>query len=154
MMNNEIEALFYIEKKGLCCCFTLAIIIHLGILCTLGTFLKIYAYDNPDREAWLGHISVEGNSLSLQMGLYASEQDLKAANATSNIHVHARLVAWFTWGFWNNILPIVIGAVFLFLALINPAVSLVFQGVFGCLSCCSSISWFITGIIWRWSADT
>ena len=39
----------------------LAVITVLGVWVTMIILFGIYAYDNPDREAWLGHISVEGN---------------------------------------------------------------------------------------------
>ena len=89
----------------MCCLCTCGCTV-LGIWLLLVIYLGIYSFNNPDNDAWLGHLEVAGNSKVLQMQLYPNETDLKAANATHNVHVHARLVTWFTWGFWNFMAPI------------------------------------------------
>ena len=87
------------------------------------------------------------------MQLFASYEELSAAGGNNNVHMHARLVSWFTWGFYNFVLPI---AVLPFVACClcsSPAAGLMCYGCTTMSCACSMLAWFITGIIWRFSTD-
>lgn len=104
----------FTQNKAVCCCVSLTCLIFVGVWLTFLIYLGIYSFDNPDKDAWLGHVPVKENIKSIQMELYPSEQALKTAGADSQyIHMHARLVAWFTWGFFTHISPF--GTIFLVL---------------------------------------
>ena len=124
----------------------------LGAWITFLIFLGIYGFNNPDKDAWLGY--TQDSNKDISMKLYDNELDMKLAGATNNLHMHARLVAWFTWGFWNNLVPIMTSIVVgILYKTCNATFASVFWATMGCLTCCSSLGWFVTGIIWRWSSD-
>ena len=120
---------------------------------TFIVYLGIYGFSNPDSDAWVGHLSVPDNSKTFRMELYPTEEAMKGANATNNVHMHGRLVAWFTWGFWNCMTPIILAICLHFTAKVLPAVSEICRVGVMLGTCCSSVGWFITGIMWRWSSD-
>ena len=88
------------------------------------------------------------------MQLFASYEELSTAGGGKNyVHMHARLVSWFTWGFYNLAVPIAMVPFVACCLYQIPFVGLMCYAT-TMLSCaCSSLAWFITGIIWRWSTD-
>lgn len=59
------------------------------------------------------------------MHLYATENEALNANATKNVHMHARLVAWFTWGFFENIAVLGIVPIVVLCYVCNPVAGMV-----------------------------
>ena len=109
-------------------------------------FFYIYAIDNPDRQAWYGFDLVTGNQK-----LFESENS--ASQESELIDIHSRFVAWFFWGFVMFITPLLAGALLLAAYIVSPIMG----------NCCSVIgimafgtsylSWYITGIVWRFRKD-
>ena len=52
----------------------------------LTVYLGVYAFNNPDKEAWYGVVDEDSEAL------YASEADGKMVNATELVDIHKRFV--------------------------------------------------------------
>ena len=115
---------------GSCC-------ILFSLYVTLIVYLGIYSYSNPDSDAWVGHLAVPDNSKTFRMELYPTEEAMKGANATNNVHMHGRLVAWFTWGFWNCITPFIMMVIAAVTKKVLPTASAVCTGIVMSGACCS-----------------
>ena len=121
-----------------------------GLFCIAGivkvVFFALYAFDNPDREAWYG--------LDLQTGqpkLFESENG--ASLDTELDDIHGRITSWFFWGFMMFITPIFVSMTVLALALVSP----LFSRICGMLTLftfgASYVAWYISGIIWRFNKE-
>ena len=62
-------------------------VISLAIWVTFVVFLGIYAFDNPDKDVWLGYLA-SNDPANPRMELYATEAALKSANAINPVHMH------------------------------------------------------------------
>ena len=141
------------QNKAVCCCASSICIVLFGVWLTFMIYLGVFAFDNPDKDVWLGHMQESGDK-AVKMQLFSSYEELTAANANSHVHMHGRLVAWFTWGFYQFILPIALLPIVACLLICGGPVAGLFCYAATMLSCgCSVMAWFITGIIWRWSTD-
>ena len=110
---------------------------------TFLTFLGKYAYNNPDGPAWYGNIAGQGT-------LTPTEADLIAQGATDIVDVHSRFVAWFLWGFWQALLPVLSGvAAGLTTAFGVPQLGACLGGLGGCGIGCGGLFWWIYGMVWR-----
>ena len=67
--------------------------------------------------------------------------------------MHARLVSWFTWGFFNYVVAIAILPFVVCCLYKSPSVGLMCYATTMMSCSCSGLAWFISGIIWRWSTD-
>lgn len=125
------------------------------VLCTacsaapivLTVYMGIYAFNNPDNPAWLG------TSPELENKLYADEAAGLADNAQSMVDIHNRFVNWFMWGFITMIAPIGSALLYAMLIFISPALAQFCGGTLSCAIGCSSIAWWIVGIVWRFRSD-
>lgn len=76
-----------------CCCALSAVPIVLLV------YLGIYAFDNPDTDAWYGLVKKEHT-------LFATEDAGKLAGAEELVDIHSRFISWFLWGFIQMLAPI------------------------------------------------
>ena len=110
--------------------------------------MGIYAFNNPDSEAWLG-LGPDGNH-----ALYADKTAGDTANATELVDIHARFVFWFLWGFSQALLiPLSSMLLTVIGALIHPTLGTLCAGLTGCTMSCGGLAWWITGIVWRFRSD-
>ena len=127
-------------KAGLfVCCATC-----LAIPTVFATFLGIYAYNNPDQQAWYG--IVDG-----KQQLFADPSE--AGSNMDLVDIHSRFQTWFHWGFISMVaLPV------------NTLLMVLFMfcnATLGNICCCScifvtgstSLAWFISGLVWRFRQD-
>ena len=123
------------------------------LLCTIGPLiltisLGIYAFSNPDNEAWYGMVDDKH-------ALFANKGDGEAEEAQHLQNVHARFVAWFLWGF-IMILPVPIAsAVLIYIVnkLLSPRIAS-YCSVFNfCGGICSGLAWWCSGIVLRFRSD-
>ena len=70
-----------------CCIAPIVFIVYLGI----------YAFNNPDNDAWIGKTS--GNVDTSDFKLFNTQEDGSKGGATDLVDIHARFVSWFFWGF-------------------------------------------------------
>ena len=109
-------------------------------------FFGIYAFDNPDSEAWYGTDLTTG-----EPKLFESENG--ASQDSELIDVHERFVIWFFWGFTMFVAPFFAGILILVASLIAP----LFGQFCGMLAFCSFgasyLAWYVTGIVWRFRKD-
>ena len=113
-------------------------------------YLGIYAFNNPDSEAWLG-LSKSGKEEDF--ALFKDEAAGKAAQATELVDVHGRFLVWFLWGFIAQLSPIAVVILTSIFTLCHPGFGSFCGGVLGCAQCCGTLAWWITGIVWRFRAD-
>lgn len=113
----------------------------------LTVYQGIYAFNNPDNEAWLGVVPSGENKL------YADQEAGNLDKATGLVDIHARFVTWFLWGFLTSLSPLVMGLLFLVATLINPNLGGCMGAFNACAIGCSGLAWWITGIVWRFRAD-
>ena len=114
----------------------------------LMVYMGIYAFNNPDSDAW--HGVVEGGEFKLCED-EAAAQKLQAANA---VDIHGRFVAWFLWGSLVMLpAPIIAGLVAFLAMLVSPALGTFCSTLFGCAVSCGGLAWWITGIVWRFRSD-
>ena len=107
----------------------------------------IYAFNNPDKEAWLG-VLPSGDSK-----LLADQEAGNLEKATGLVDIHARFVTWFLWGFITALAPIGLIIVFLIATVINPNLGTCVNAVNTLAFGCSGLAWWITGIVWRFRND-
>ncbi len=107
----------------------------------------IYAFNNPDKEAWLG-ILPDG-----QNQLFADQEAGNLEKATGLVDIHARFITWFLWGFITALMPIALVLLFLAATVINPNLGTCVSAMNACAFGCSSLAWWITGIVWRFRSD-
>ena len=109
-------------------------------------YLGIYAFNNPDKEAWYGKVGDE-------QSLFVSHADGEGSSATDLANIHQRFVTWFLWGFIQTLAPIGIGLIGAIGAAINPVCGTALGGIGGCAMGCGGLAWWITGIVWRFRSD-
>lgn len=134
-----------IAKFGMCA--------GVAICCAVSTlpliffiFMTVYAFANPDKEAWYGKVG-ETNAL------YTNEDALKEANAAEMINIHGRFVSWFVWGFWMQIAPIGLLAITFSVSCCSAVGATILGIVLYTGLTCSMLAWWICGIVWRFRTD-
>ena len=110
-------------------------------------YVGIYAFNNPDSEAWLGTLDADENQL------FADKAAAEAATATNIVDIHNRFVIWFLWGFCQILAPLAAGILGGLAMLISPALANFIGGLSGCAVGCGGLAWWITGIVWRFRSD-
>ena len=122
-----------------------------GFLCCIAGIVKVvffalYAFDNPDREAWYG--------LDLQTGqpkLFESENG--ASMDTELDDIHGRITSWLLWGFMMFITPVFLSMTVLAVALVSPLFSRICGSLTLFIFGASYIAWYISGILWRFNKE-
>ena len=115
---------------------------------TFVVYLGIYAFNNPDNEAWVG-VAPTG-----KQALYADETAGTLAKATSLADIHGRFVSWFLWGFLQNLVLPVSAVLLIGLGmLINEGLGKCCGGLASLGMCCGGTAWWITGIVWRFRSE-
>ena len=104
-------------------------------------YLGKYAYGNPDLPAWYG---IEDGAETLK----STAEDF-SADALDVTDVHGKFVAWFTWGFWTQLLPILSVITAGLFTLLSAALGQCVMGLGGCGICCGGLFWWIFGMVWR-----
>ena len=114
----------------------------LVLLITFIVFLGIFAFANPNNAAFYG-VDTAGVET-----LYATQ------NPTGDLtDVHGDFVTWFTWGFYQQMLPVA-GLLLVGIAtMINASLAKFCQGVVSIGSVCGSLAWIIAGLVWRFRAS-
>ena len=126
----------------LCCCVCSAVPIIFMV------YLGIYAFNNPDQEAWYG-LDTDGKG-----ALFASEDAGLTGRATELVDIHARFVTWFLWGFIQTLVLPLSATILVGLGmLIHPSLGSFCSGLLGCGMSCGGLAWWITGIVWRFRSD-
>ena len=101
----------------------------------------VYAFGNPDKDAWVA-LDGEGN--------YKLGAD-EAAAGTGSTHIHKVFVSWFTWFVMNSLAPLVIAPLSMLFFKCSPGFGAICQICMCCAMCCSQLSWYIAGIVWRFN---
>lgn len=112
---------------------------------TFMVYLGRYGYNNPDLPAVYG---VASGAETLYPDVAAAE----AASAIDISDVHGHMHAWFLWGFWNQLLPILTGLVAALGMLLSPALGSCLGGLGMCGFSCGGLVWWIIGMVWRFNA--
>mmetsp|Transcript_23076 Transcript_23076/g.30711 ORF Transcript_23076/g.30711 Transcript_23076/m.30711 type:complete len:127 (-) Transcript_23076:370-750(-) len=120
----------------------------IAVLLTFVIYLGIYAFNNPDREAWVG-LAAETNDRTL----FRAHAELDASKAIQVVNIHSRFTAWFFWGFINWFAPLFIVTCAVLTCSINQFCGLVTISALSLASACSATAWFIVGAIWRFNKD-
>ena len=69
------------------------------------------------------------------------------------IDIHERFVCWFMWGFCMILAPLVSVILIALSSLISETLSIFCSGALTCAIACSSLAWWISGMIWRFRSD-
>lgn len=128
------------------CCLCSFICVAVSI--SLPVFMGIYAWGNPDKDAWYG-LTPESKH-----ALFEGEDQANESEATDIVHIHARFIAWFTWGF-IMLLPvplISIASICIMDKLCGPGVAAWCAAINSCGGCLTTMAWWTYGIVLRWSA--
>jgi len=138
-------------------CFGILCLIFYGIslLATLTLFgcLIWFGDSNPDNEgiyAMAPESVVNGVVFPRGPKMISDEMLNDGTAYTDDSNVHGTFVAWFMWGAINFMVLFV--SIIIMLIFRNAAVNML-ASVLKCYCCCSGIAWFITGLIWRFSAS-
>ena len=57
----------FVENKTLCCCVSLCCCVLMGVWLTFLIYLGMYSFSNPDKDAWLGHLTVADKTTVIAM---------------------------------------------------------------------------------------
>ena len=132
-----------LEGAGMCVQLTacLCACAKLAAFITFWVYLGIFAFNNPDNQAWYG----------VTAGVEGLSADQPAATATDVVDIHGRFVNWFLWGFINLVVCCGGG---LFAGIFSASVPVLGQccGFLASCSGCSGLAWWITGMVWRLNA--
>ena len=109
-------------------------------------YLGIYSFNNPDKPAWYGLIDGKPS-------LFANQEEATASNATELTNIHERFVAWFTWGFFQSLAPLLLAPFIASCMVLSPELGSACAIGSCCLMSCNALAWWTTGIIWRFKAD-
>ncbi len=136
-----------VKDAGACAmvCSCLCSLAMCGGWITFMVYLGKYAYGNPNSEAWYG----VANGAE---GLYASEAAGTAAGASELSDVHGHFVAWFTWGLWQQLLPILTALTAGLAMLLSPTLGTCVGSLGMCGFSCGGLVWWIMGMVWRFNA--
>lgn len=66
--------------------------------------------------------------------------------------MHSRFVGWYQWVFITNVTPLFGFLIVRLLKEVNESLSKCTNGCFGMIFGCSTLAWFITGLIWRFNS--
>jgi hypothetical protein len=125
-----------IAISGLCaltCC---------GGFITFCVFLGKYAFANPNSACFYGTDAAGAESIT---GVNNAEGTLT--------DVHGDFVTWFTWGFVQQMIPM-IGALLITLSTcIHHGLGSFCSGLVGCGAGCGGLAWWIAGLVWRYRAS-
>ena len=117
--------------------------VFLAAYITLSVFLGLYAFNNPDAQAY--YIS----------GTDTSQADLvpiiPANDADGVVPIHDHFVTWFTWMFINKIVLLCFPCIacLLYTICLNKKRGLICNQLFLISYCCSSLVALVMGLIWR-----
>jgi hypothetical protein len=76
-----------------------------AIFLTFVIYMAIFAFSNPDPEAWYGLSTTTTGGVSTTVDeLYATEALGTTDSAADLFDIHGRFITWFTWGFLNTML--------------------------------------------------
>ena len=130
--------------------FTLlgSLTITLAIFVTLCVYLGVYAFNNPDKKAWIGLLAD-----SNERALFKTAAEVEAAKVVQVVDIHARFVAWFFWGFLNWFGPLFLIVSAILTCSINQLFGIICAGVIGITYLCSTLAWLIVGAVWRFNTD-
>ena len=127
----------------------------IGCLCTLGccaaqvtliVYLGIFAFNNPDKEAWYG---VDSNG---DGKLFEQESDATITGDTDLKDVHGLFRLWFLWGFITALAPCASAPVLAIANCIHEMVGKFLGAIISCGIGCGGLAWWISGIVWRFNA--
>ena len=128
----------------------------IGCLCSLAccaaqvtfiVYLGIFAFNNPDMEAWYGK-QADGEGT-----LFAQESDATVTGDTELEDIHGKFVLWFMWGFIVSLAPCAAAPIMAIANCIHETVAKVLGGIISCGIGCGGLAWWISGIVWRFKAS-
>ena len=127
---------------GLGGCVLATSIIGVVLTTLIYVLFFIYAFANPDKDAWL---TSEGGNFKLSPDA--------ATAGTGALHIHAVFTGWFAWFFINMVAQwVILGISVLFFYLSLEWVGIAFQGIMSCLLGCSFLAMYIAGMVWRFNS--
>ena len=109
-------------------------------------YLGIYAFNNPDNEAWYGTDSKHNGQL------FAREADALSAQATEVVDIHAKFVLWFRWGFFMIISMFLSHIVIFAISSFHKMAGETIRGLLVYGFSCALLAWWVCGIIWRFNS--
>lgn len=113
-------------------------------------YLGIYAFNNPEPQAYY----IEGTNVS-QPELVPTVPDPNAL-AEGVTPIHDQFVLWFKWNFANSLVSFFVTpcVVFLIMRIMfsSPTCGKLMGCVYNCGICASSLTIYILGLMWRYSA--
>lgn len=121
----------------------------IAVLITFCVYLGVYAFNNPDKEAWIGIVNIDAN----ERVIFKTKGAVEAANAVQVVDIHARFVSWFLWGFINWFAPLFIVLLAVLTCSINQIFGAIAVSALSLASACSATAWFIVGAVWRFNLD-
>lgn len=114
----------------------------------LMVYLGIFAFANPDPNAWYGRLGDDPTSTG---ALFINKEAGIVQGAAEMINIHRHFENWFLWGFLLIVGPFVVGTLSLIAYLISKEAGMIFANVGLCLFGAVSLAWWILGIVWRFS---
>ena len=105
-------------------------------------YLGIYAFDNPDSPAWYG--IVDGKP-----GLFENHE----LESVELLDIHRRFASWFLWGFIHALAPWLLFLCVKVCTALSPKLGECSQILAICSYGCSTVAWWVTGIVWRFRPD-
>ena len=123
----------------------------LALFITFTVYLGIYGYNNPDPESCWVIRGLENSEKTKALAL-AKAADLGIEVASGYpVEMHKVYLAWFRWGFWNNlVLMIVLAATITVGVYISAVLKFLVPATAG-LFFCSTLVWIILGFVWRYT---
>ena len=93
----------------LCCAFC-SCLLFFGLLVTYVVYLGIFAFANPDKQAYY------------MVDAY-NEKMTETAENESAVNVHGQFVAWFIWGFIMALSPCAVGLILVLSSYISDSLT-------------------------------
>ena len=126
-------------------------VISLGVMATVTVYLGIYAYNNPDPKAcWVVRDLHTSGVTKSDVIARANSMGIDIVDGYP-LEMHKVYVVWFLWGFWAQIICIVLTAIVVPLSFYKQNLASVLGSIFFGLYCTNSFVWLAFGSIWRFS---
>jgi hypothetical protein len=132
-------------------CGLIGTVIILTLFITLTVYCGVYAYNNPDPgNAWIIK-GVDSPSLTKSAAVDKATADGVTVPEGYPIDMHKVMVAWATWGFWQNLILVAIFALSIAIGTCAPKAFAVMGSLTGLGWMLGTILWLVFGGIWRYS---
>lgn len=128
-----------------------AAVMTLALFGTATVYLGIYGYNNPDPEScWVVRDLDTGFKTKLETEARAKAIEIDIAEGYP-MEMHKVYLTWFLWGFWANMILIIMGCISFLISYASENIKKVLDFISCGLYVTNGAVWIAFGTVWRFS---